>query len=70
MLFQDFFSSCEHKLRYFWLNPRAFSPCIDSNATDTVKAQKGCKIIIQIVCDTSGSTEMLSSYFCAQRKQK
>ncbi len=25
-----------HKLRYFWLNLRAFWPYIDSNATDTV----------------------------------
>ncbi len=24
----------EHKLRYFWWNPRAFWPCIDSNATE------------------------------------
>ncbi len=36
-------SSLDHKLRYFWWNPRAFWPSIDSNATDTFKAQKGSK---------------------------
>ncbi len=45
----DLRSSSEHKLRYFWWNPRAFWPCIDSNATETFKAQKGSKDIIKIV---------------------
>ncbi len=40
-------SSSEHKLRYFWWNPRAFWSCIDSNATDKFKAQKGSKDIIK-----------------------
>ncbi len=31
---KDLRSSSEHKLRYFWWNPRAFWPCIDSNATE------------------------------------
>ncbi len=50
---QDLHSSLEHKLRYFWWNLRAFWPCIDSNATDTFKAQKGSKDIVQIVHVTS-----------------
>ncbi len=33
----------KHKLRYFWWNPRAFWPCIDSNVTTTFNAQKGSK---------------------------
>ncbi len=37
---QDLHSYSEHKLRYFSWNPRAFWSCIDSNATDTLKAQK------------------------------
>ncbi len=45
------------KLRYFWLNLRAFS--IDSNTTDTFKAQKGSKDIVKIV---RGSTITLQSY--------
>ncbi len=52
MLFQTqktFHSSSKHKLRYFWLNPRAFWPSIDSNATDMFKAQKGSKDIVKIV---------------------
>ncbi len=40
-------------LRYFWLNPRAFCPCIDSNTTTTFKAQEGSKDIIKIVHVTS-----------------
>ncbi len=36
-------SSLDHKLRYFWWNPRAFWPCIDSNATTMFKTQKGSK---------------------------
>ncbi len=50
---QDLRSSSEHKLRYFWWNPRAFWPSIDSNATDTFKAQKGSKDIGKIVHVTS-----------------
>ncbi len=42
-------SSLEHKLRYFWWNPRAFWPCIDSNATKTFKVQRGSKDIVKIV---------------------
>ncbi len=30
------------------MNPRAFWPCIDSNATDTFNAQKGSKDIDKI----------------------
>ncbi len=50
---QDLHSSSEHKLRYFWWNPRAFWPCIDSNTTTTFKAQKGSKDIIKIIHVTS-----------------
>ncbi len=46
---QDLHSSLKHKLRYFWWNPRAFWPCIDSNTTSTFKAQKGNKDIVKIV---------------------
>ncbi len=41
MSFKTRNSSSEHKFVYFGWNLRAFSPCIDSNATDTLKAQKG-----------------------------
>ncbi len=43
----------EHKLRYFWRNPRAFLPCIDSSSTTTFNAQKGSKDIVKIVHVTS-----------------
>ncbi len=46
-------SSLEHQEIYFWWNPRAFWPCIDSNVTTTFKAQKGSKNIIKIVHVTS-----------------
>ncbi len=42
----------------FWLNPGAFWPCIDSNATTTFKAQKGSKDIVK----TSGSNFILWIY--------
>ncbi len=45
----DIHSYSEHKLRYFWWNPRAFWPCIDRNSTEGFKAQKGSKDIIKIV---------------------
>ncbi len=45
----DLHASSEHKLRYFWWNPKAFWPCIDSNRTTTFKAQKRSKDIIKIV---------------------
>ncbi len=38
---------------YFWWNLRTFWPCIDSNATDKIKAQKGSKHIVKIVHVTS-----------------
>ncbi len=38
---------------YFWWNPRAFWPCIDSNATDKFKTQKGSKDIVKIIHVTS-----------------
>ncbi len=50
---KDLCSSSEHKLRYFWWNPRVFWHCIDSNITDTFKAQKGSKDIVKIVHVTS-----------------
>ncbi len=43
----------KYKLRYFLWNPRAFWPCIDSNATTTFKAQKRCKDIVKIFHVTS-----------------
>ncbi len=46
---QDIRSSSEHRLRYVWLNPRAFWTSIDTNTTDSVKAQKDSKEIIKIV---------------------
>ncbi len=45
--------SKKYKLRYFLWNPRAFWPCIDSNATTTIKAQKSGKDIVKIVHVTS-----------------
>ncbi len=45
----NFCSSSEHKLRYFWLNPRAFWSYIDRNATDMFKAKKGSKDMIKLV---------------------
>ncbi len=50
---QDLHSYSEHKLRYFWWNPRAFWPCIVSNATDTLKAQKSSKDFVKTVHVTS-----------------
>ncbi len=41
-------SKPEHKLRYFWWNPRTFWSSIDSNATTTFKAQKGSKDIVKM----------------------
>ncbi len=46
---KDLCLSSEHKLRYLWLNLRALWPCIDSNRTNTFKAQKGSKDIDKIV---------------------
>ncbi len=40
----------EHKLRYFWWNPRAFWRFIVNNATDTFKAQK---YVVEMVYVTS-----------------
>ncbi len=57
-------------LYIFLWNPRAFWPCIDSNADTTLKAQKGSKDIINSPCDIRGSTLMLWSYehtLCAQK---
>ncbi len=48
-----FHSFMKHKLRYFWWNMRAFWPCIDWNATETFKVQKGSKYIVNIVHVTS-----------------
>ncbi len=42
-------SASEHKLRYFWRNPRAFWYSIDSNATTMFKAQKGSKDIVKTI---------------------
>ncbi len=50
---KDLRSFSEHKLSYFWWNPKAFWPCIDSNATTTFKVQKGSKVIVKIVHVTS-----------------
>ncbi len=47
------FVHLQNTLRYFWWNPSAFHPCIDSNTTDTFKAQKGSKDIDIIVHVTS-----------------
>ncbi len=50
--------------KYFWWNPKVFWPCIDSNTTDTFKAQD----IDKRVCHISGSIIILRSYeniFCA-----
>ncbi len=54
--------SSEHKLRYFWWNLRAFWPCIDSNATDMFKAQKG-KDIVKIVRVTSVVQSLFNNFF-------
>ncbi len=50
---QDLRSSSEHKLRYFWWNPRAFWPSIDSKDPTMIKVQKGSKDIVKIVHVTS-----------------
>ncbi len=50
---------------------RELSDSIDSNTTDTLKAQKGSKDIVKTV-DISGSTAMLWIYkntVCVQRKK-
>ncbi len=50
---------------------RELSDSIDSNTTDTLKAQKGSKDIVKTV-DISGSTVMLWIYkntVCVQRKK-
>ncbi len=44
-------------LNFCW-NPRAFWPCIDSNATDKFKAQKGSKDIVKIVRVLLGLTDL------------
>ncbi len=44
----------EHKLRYFWWNPRALWPSIDSKDITTINAQKHSKDIGKIVHVTSG----------------
>ncbi len=51
----SYHSSSEHKLRYFWWNPRALRHCTDRNATDTFKAQKGSKDFVKTVHVTSVS---------------
>ncbi len=58
-------SSSEHKLRYFGCNLRAFWPCIDSNTTDTFKAQKGIKDIIKIVLLRHSRCYVLIHLFCS-----
>ncbi len=49
----DIRSSSEHKLRYFWWNPRALWPSIDSKDPNTIKAQKRSKEIGKIIHVTS-----------------
>ncbi len=51
--------SSEKKLRYFWWNPRAFWPCIDSNATTMFKAQK----VIEDIIKTVHVTSVVQPYF-------
>ncbi len=70
---QDLCLSSEHKLRYFWWNPRAFWPCIDSNATDRFKGQKRSKdkivhvtSVVQPLC--YGATRI--GYFLCAKKTK
>ncbi len=46
-------TTSEHKLIYFWLNPRAFWPSIDSNTITTFKAQKDIEDFAKIVHVTS-----------------
>ncbi len=46
---EDLCSSPDHKLRYFWWNPRAFWLSIDRKGPTTSKAQKGSKNIDKIV---------------------
>ncbi len=41
-------SSSEHKLSYFWWNPRASWPCLDHNATETLIF---CCCCLLIVCN-------------------
>ncbi len=62
----------ETQIKIFWWNPRAFWPCIDSNATDTFKAQKGCKDIIKIVCHQwfNRNVMKLRKYFLHAKKTK
>ncbi len=74
----DFHSSSKHKLRYFLWNPRAFWPCIDSNATEMFKAQKGSKDIVKIVhvlwysreCASKTDTEEKKSLFLFSLRTK
>ncbi len=69
----DLRSFSKHKLRYFWWNPRAFWPCIDSNATTMFKAQKRSKDIVKIVHATSVFNRnfmKLREYFLCAKKTK
>ncbi len=58
-------SSLEHNLIYFSWNLRVFWPCIDSNATDTFKAQSAarhaCAVVLSWTCvgDRHGREEIV-----------
>ncbi len=52
-----------HKLRYFWWNPRAFWPSIDSKGTTMVKAQNRSKNIVKTVHVTSVAQHELFLFF-------
>ncbi len=64
------FQTCKfhlHILRYFWWNPRAFWPSIDSKGTTMVKAQNRSKDIVKTVHVTSVAQHELFLFF-AQKK--
>ncbi len=64
---KTFIRSSEHKLRYFWWNPRAFWPSIDNNVTETFPDSTMLTILVKIVHVTLVSNVILQSYensFC------
>ncbi len=63
---QDLRSSSEHKLTYFWWNPRAFWPCIDSNTT----TRKVVRTLFKIVHVIKRYFMMLQEYVLCTKKTK
>ncbi len=54
----------------YFLNPKAFRPCIDSKATDTFKPQRSSKDIVKIVHVTSVIQLYFSYFLCAKKTKR